>query len=74
MYYYLHRGLVKIQACWRGFLARKQVQSLLHKSSGRLISNNENVKNNFYEVGSDAGHVNPGGIQGEEILQRSNTD
>jgi hypothetical protein len=47
------------------------VQSLMKKnqrSSARLISNNDNVKNNFYEVGSDAGRNIPGGIQSEEVL------
>jgi len=39
LYYRLHRGLVKIQACWRGYIGRKRVKKLL-KLRRTLLTDN----------------------------------
>ena len=44
-------------------------------STSRLISKNYEVKNNFYEVGSEVGNHKVAGIQEEEDgIFRSNTE
>lgn len=77
IYYRLHRGLVKIQACFRGYLARKKfalIQKKPSRSSRLITRNKDTVHSNFYEVGSDNGKGVVAGIQSEELFMRSNTD